>query len=118
MMIGYGGMTCVMGDGWAGEEEVYHITITYPPTMAPIFVLMGVIGEGAEVGVVSMTMGVAATAAVGYPRHFNAFAKVIAPVDEARVAMTTVGRWLWVAMWIAAVACIVPLTDDVVTSIT
>ena len=45
---------------------------TYPPTMAPILVLMGVTGEGAEVGVVSATVGVAATAAVGYPRHFMA----------------------------------------------
>ena len=31
---------------------------TYPPTMAPILVLMGVTGEGAEVGVVSATVGV------------------------------------------------------------
>ena len=62
--------------------------------MAPIFVLMGVTGEGAEVGVVSVTVGVVATAAVGYPRHFNALVKVVAPEGEARVAMTMVARRL------------------------
>lgn len=95
---------------------------TYPPTIAPILVLMGVIGEGAEVGVVSVTMGVVATLAVGYPRHLKALENVFAPVDDARVAMIMAGRRLWVVMWmITVVACVgivLLLTMDEVTPTT
>ena len=62
--------------------------------MAPILVLMVATGEGAEVGVASVTLGVEATVAVGYPKHFSALVKVIAPVVEAKVAMTTAARRL------------------------
>ena len=68
--------------------------MSYPPTIAPILALIGVTGEGAEVGVVSVTVGVKATAAGGYPRHFNVLVMVLAPVEEAKVAMMMVARRL------------------------
>ena len=37
--------------------------------------------------------------------------KVFAPVGEARAAMTMAARRLWVAMWMVAVACVVPLAE-------
>ena len=53
--------------GQEKNESCSIYCMPYPPTMAPILVLMGVTGEGAEVGVVSVTVGMMATAAVGYP---------------------------------------------------